>query len=154
MLNKHLRHALAAVALFIFTANAHATSLDLRPSASLSAIDVVEFQLKALQTPDNDGIAATFRFASPANKSITGPLDRFAKLFEAPQYNPMLRHSGAKVQELHNNGMQAELVAGIVDRGGQLRWYKFVLSKQSEAPYVNCWMTDAVSITKHPGKSA
>jgi len=154
MISKHSRQALAAMALFIFTANAHATSLDLTPSASLSATDVVEFQLKALQNPDNDGIAATFRFASPANKSVTGPLDRFARLFEAPQYNPMLKHSGARVQELSNNGVQAELVAGIVDRSGQLRWYKFVLSKQSEAPYINCWMTDAVSITKRPGKSA
>jgi len=154
MINKHLRRTLATVAMFIFTVNAHASSLDLTPNASLSALEVVEFQLKALQHPDSDGIAATFRFASPTNKSVTGPLDRFSKLFEAPQYNPMLKHSGAKVSELSNNGKRAELVAGIVDRSGQLRWYKFVLSKQSEAPYVNCWMTDAVSITKRPGKSA
>jgi len=153
MISKLLRHALV-VALFVFATIAHGNTLDLKPNPSLTALDVVEFQLKALQSANDNGIAATFRFASPANKSVTGPLERFSMLFDAPQYNPMLKHSGAKVQELRNNGARAEIVAGIVDRAGQLHWYKFILSKQSAAPYINCWMTDAVSITNHPGKSA
>ena len=41
-------------------------------------------QLDALRNngPYNEGIERTFRFASPANRELTGPLERFAELLE------------------------------------------------------------------------
>lgn len=128
--------------------------LSLQPTPTLTPQDVVEFQLDALQQATDDGISATFRFASPANRKMTGPLSRFSRLFDAPQYQPMLNNRGTEIRLLHNDGSNAELVAGVVDNTGELHWYRFQLSKQSETPYENCWMTDAVMAVPHPGRSA
>ncbi len=130
------------------------TDLTLQPNPTLTAQEVVDFQLSALKQANEDGISATFRFASPANRKMTGPLSRFSKLFDAPQYRPMLENQGTEIKLVSNDGFTAELLAGVVDKTGDLHWYRFRLSKQSESPYENCWMTDAVMAVPHPGRSA
>lgn len=128
--------------------------LTLQPSPVLTPQEVVDFQLKALKHNSTDGISATFRFASPANRKMTGPVARFSKLFDSPQYQPMLNNRGTDIKLISNNGVTAELIAGVVDPGGELHWYRFRLSRQSEPPYKNCWMTDAVMAVPYPGDSA
>jgi len=130
------------------------TDLTLQPNPTLTAQEVVDFQLTALKQANEDGISATFRFASPANRKMTGPLSRFSKLFDAPQYRPMLENQGTEIKLVSNDGFTAELLAGVVDKTGDLHWYRFRLSKQSESPYENCWMTDAVMAVPHSGRSA
>ncbi len=130
------------------------TDLSLQPNPTLTAQEVVDFQLTALQQASDEGISATFRFASPANRKMTGPISRFSKLFDAPQYRPMLENQGTQIKLVSNNGFNAELLAGVVDKSGDLHWYRFRLSKQSESPYENCWMTDAVVAVPHSGRSA
>ena len=149
---------LAAVLLLAFCTTfgwtQQTADLTLQPNPTLTAQEVVDFQLTALQQAPDDGISATFRFASPANRKITGPISRFAKLFDAPQYRPMLENQGTQIKLLSNDGITAELLAGVVDKSGDLHWYRFRLSKQSESPYENCWMTDAVMAVPHSGRSA
>ena len=58
------------------------------PKPELTPEQVVEIQVEALRkndvpTPDA-GIATTFRFASPGNRKVTGPLERFAPIVKAP----------------------------------------------------------------------
>jgi len=96
----------------------------------------------------------TLTFASPANRKVTGPLSRFSQLFDAEQYRPMLENQGTEIKLVSNDGVTAELLAGVVDKSGDLHWYRFQLSKQSESPYENCWMTDAVMAVPHSGRSA
>lgn len=149
-----------AVLLFatLFTTNSYSATPDnklaLQPHPSLSPRSVVEFQLIALQQASDNGIEATFRFASPANKKMTGPLAKFSRLFDSAQYQPMLENRGTQIKLVSNDGYNAELLAGVVDETGDLHWYRFQLSKQTEAPYVGCWMTDAVMAVAHPGRSA
>lgn len=127
----------------------------LEPTPELSPVDVVNFQLKSLQENTNgDGIAATFRFASPANKEMTGPLARFAQLFDIPQYRPMINHQGATVELKSVDETAAEVVAEIVDEDGSIHQYRFRLSRQSDGEFTNCWMTDAVIWDPRPGRSA
>ncbi len=145
--------AIVATVLSLCSTVSLAQNLDLQPNPSLTPQDVVNFQLTALQDADN-GIAATFRFASPANKKITGPLSRFSALFDSPQYEPMLNHRGTEIKLLNNDGLTAELLAGVVDQSGDLHWYRFRLSKQISAPFQHCWMTDAVMAVPHSGRSA
>ena len=68
-----------------------------QPDPSLSPQDVVSIQLEALRnndTPyDNRGIEVTFNFASPANKRITGPIERFAAMVRGGAADP--KQSGA-----------------------------------------------------------
>jgi len=144
----------APILLFVFTTNSNAASLDLEPHPTLTPQEVVEFQLTALQSAADGGIEATFRFASPANKKMTGPIARFSRLFDSAQYQPMLDNKGTEIRLVSNDGFTAELLAGVVDDSGDLHWYRFRLSKQNESPYLNCWMTDAVIAVAHPGRSA
>jgi hypothetical protein len=52
-------------------------------------------QLQALEDGDAE---TTFAFASPANAVVTGPLERFSALLEAPTYKPLVRHVASEVR--------------------------------------------------------
>ncbi|MES2731386.1 MAG: DUF4864 domain-containing protein [Bacteroidota bacterium] len=116
------------------------------PSTDFSPHDVVEIQLKALQqnnTQDN-GIEIIFNFASPDNKALTGPLNHFKQIVKEPLYEPMLNFQSLRAAEMVEEGEQAEQVILITDKYGDLAAFLFTLSKQTQAPYQNCWMTDSV----------
>ena len=123
------------------------------PDPSLTPEQVIDIQLRALQNNsrlENDrGIEITFNFASPANRAMTGPLPRFISMVKNPPYSTMLdfesydtapiERDGERVQQrvtlLHKEGLHKQ---------GRRAIFIWVLSKQKEAPYVNCWMTDGV----------
>jgi hypothetical protein len=109
---------------------------------------VVRLQVEALannDTPRPDaGIETAFRFASPANKRATGPLERFRTLFDTPSYGPMIDHEAARYSAPQVNGRTAQVGAILTTKDGERVGYLFRLSKQAEAPYEACWMTDAV----------
>ena len=127
----------------------------LEPTPELTPVDVVTFQLKSLQeNSGGEGIAATYRFASPANKQMTGPLQKFALLFDIPQYRPMLNHQSADVILKKADESNAVVLTEIVDENGLIHQYRFRLSKQSGSAFNNCWMTDAVIWDPRPGRSA
>lgn len=117
-----------------------------RPRVDLGPDDVVRIQLHALRShgPTSDGIEQTFRFASPANRAATGPVDRFALLFQTPAYSPMLNHASAEIlSPIVARGQALVPVTIFLDDGSEVD-YMFVLSRQTEAPYEDMWMTDAV----------
>ena len=120
----------------------------LRPRPAYAPDQVVRIQIEALG--DNDrphpdaGIEITFRFASPANRKVTGPLPRFIEMVHNPAYRPMLNHRGARYGKLKREGDHASQTVILKTRDGNRVGYLFQLSRQSEAPYKDCWMTDSV----------
>jgi hypothetical protein len=118
------------------------------PAPSLSPGEVVTIVLNALQHNDDPqpdaGIATTFEFASPANRLETGPLQRFALLIKTPAYRVMLGFRTARRDRLEIDGSHAKQRVVIVGRDGSQVTYVFLLSKQSDGPFANCWMTDGV----------
>lgn len=145
---------LSVVCLLLLSRFSFAENLDLQPNPELSPQQVVLFQLRALQSASDEGIAATFRFASPANRKITGPLEKFSRLFESSQYQPMINHQSAEVKLINSDEQTAELQASLIDSSGNVHRYQFRLSKQKSAPFVDCWMTDAVMAVPHSDRSA
>lgn len=119
-----------------------------RPDPSLTPTDVVRIQLDALKANDelagDAGIATVFQFASPANRSITGPLDRFIDLVKTPEYRPMLNHRHAEAGPLVTSGDLAEQRVRITSAAGDEVTYVFVLSRQRAGAYAGCWMTEGV----------
>lgn len=121
---------------------------ELRPRPAYPPEKVVRIQIEALG--DNDrphpdaGIEITFRFASPANKKATGPLPRFIEMVHNPAYRPMLNHGGARYGKLKREGNQASQTVILKTGGGSRVGYLFQLSRQTESPYKDCWMTDSV----------
>jgi len=118
------------------------------PDPSLSPRDVVSIQIEALQQNDTPyvdrGIEVTFNFASPTNKSVTGPLKRFTVMVHNPTYGPMIDHRSAKYENLMVEGDIARIDVILISREGAYVGYRFILSRQHGNNYDGSWMTDAV----------
>ncbi len=119
-----------------------------KPDPSLSPQDVVSIQIEALRNNDipyeNRGIEVTFNFASPANKRLTGPLERFAEMVRNPIYGPMINHRTAKYEALVIEGETARIDVILNSNDGDYLGYRFILSRQHGNEYEGSWMTDAV----------
>jgi hypothetical protein len=145
-----MKQFLLAAALFAATA-APMVAADLpqtKPDPSLSPQDVVSIQIEALRNNDtpyeNRGIEVTFNFASPANKRITGPIERFAAMVRNPIYAPMINHRTAKYGKLMIEGEIASIDIILISEDGAYVGYRFTLSRQHGNQYEGSWMTDAV----------
>ena len=118
------------------------------PDPSLSPQDVVSIQIEALRnndTPYEDrGIEVTYNFASPTNKRMTGPLERFKVMVRNPVYGPMINHRSAEYENVRVEGDFAQVDAILQSKDGQYLGYRFMLSRQHGNEYEGSWMTDAV----------
>ena len=130
-------------------------SESLVPNPGLSPGDVIRIQLEALRNNDEQdrGIAVAFRFASPANRVNTGPLSRFIAMIERGPYALMLDFNHADYGLVETVGDQARQRVTLTGARASTTYW-FFLSRQSEAPYVDCWMTDAVYIARSDGQVA
>ena len=93
---------------------------------------------------ENRGIEVTFEFASPANKRMTGPLERFKVMVRNPIYGPMINHRNAKYENLMVEGEFARIDVILTSKEGEYLGYRFILSRQHGNQYEGSWMTDAV----------
>ena len=118
------------------------------PDPSLSPQDVVSIQIEALQNNDipyeDRGIEVTFNFASPANKRMTGPLERFKAMVRNPVYGAMINHRSAKYENLLVEGEFARIDVVLNTKEGAYLGYRFILSRQHGNEHEGSWMTDAV----------
>lgn len=118
------------------------------PNRNLSPADVVRIQIRALGRNDmpheNAGIEIAFRFASPRNKLVTGPLSRFIQLVSNSVYRAMLDHRQAKYGPLQIEGVKATQPVILIASDGQRVGYLFTLSRQDGGTCDGCWMTDGV----------
>ncbi len=135
--------------LVVLAAPAGATHLpQTEPDPSLSPRDVVSIQIEALRnnyTPyESRGIEVTFNFASPANKRMTGPLERFKVMVRNPIYGPMIDHRNANYENLEVEGDFAKIDVILISKDGEYLGYRFILSRQHGNQYEGSWMTDAV----------
>jgi hypothetical protein len=116
------------------------------PDPSLSAVDVVRIQMRALQTngATDQGIRITFGFASPSNKRVTGPFERFAQMIKSPPYDAMLNAQAVEFGALQMSDGRAMQEVLVATADGETAAYLFMLRRQTEAPVEGCWMTEAV----------
>ncbi len=116
------------------------------PSPELEPSEVVRIQVDALRsnTSLNRGIELTYRFASPDNKRYTGPLARFIDMVRSAPYDRLLNHLSAQYGPVALSANEAHQMVIIVDAAGEEVGYIWVLSRQSEGAFKDCWMTDAV----------
>ena len=147
--------ALSAAPLRAQGGEAEPLSESLVPDPALSPGDVIRIQIEALRHNDDQdrGVAVAFRFASPANRANTGPLSRFIAMIKQGPYALMLDFREAAygpVETESNRARQRVTLTGA----RETMTYWFYLSRQSEAPYVDCWMTDAVYIEPSAGQVA
>ena len=138
-----------AALLVVLAAPVGATHLpQTEPDPSLSPQGVVSIQIEALRNNDtpyeNRGIEVTFNFASPANKRITGPLERFKVMVRNSIFGPMIDHRSAKYENLVVEDDSARIDVILTSKEGVYLGYRFFLSRQHGNRYEGSWMTDAV----------
>jgi hypothetical protein len=116
------------------------------PSPDLSPDEVVRLQVNALRAfqQDQSALNQCYVFASPANRAVTGPLDRFAAMVQNEIYSPLVRQTNALVGRPVIREGQATVLVTVLDASRTARCFRFFLSKQNDPQYRDCWMTDAV----------
>ncbi len=118
------------------------------PAPDISAEAVVKIQLDALQnndiSPDNLGIRIAWRFASPANKAATGPVEHFIQMVKNPLYRHMIGFEHATLERIRFAGNLAQQRVTLHHRGDESAVYVFTLSKQRDGQEKGCWMVDGV----------
>ncbi len=126
----------------------------LAPAPAFDPAEVTQIQLDALRTNTliNEGIALTFRFASPANRQVTGPLPRFVKMLRSPPYDRLLNHQEVEYGPLRVEDDTAYQPVIVTASDGQQTGYLWVMSRQRDGEYKDCWMTDAVLSTEQPAQ--
>jgi hypothetical protein len=65
-------------------------------------------------------------------------------MIRQPKYAVLLDAKHFLVGRASVNGRQAHLLLTVVDSQGNLCLFRCLLSKQTRATYIDCWMTDAV----------
>eukprot|EP00640_Fibrocapsa_japonica_P005047 CAMPEP_0113946468 /NCGR_PEP_ID=MMETSP1339-20121228/57726_1 /TAXON_ID=94617 /ORGANISM="Fibrocapsa japonica" /LENGTH=211 /DNA_ID=CAMNT_0000952565 /DNA_START=53 /DNA_END=688 /DNA_ORIENTATION=+ /assembly_acc=CAM_ASM_000762 len=118
------------------------------PNTSLSALEVVELQLLALQgnKPEySDGVKAVFDFISPEFKRKQRDTD-----ITSDSISPGLRRAlGCRyfhVSETSSHGdpRRKSFVAFVHTYDGVVQKYVFVISRQLSGEYSGCWMTERI----------
>jgi hypothetical protein len=122
------------------------------PSPVLDPAEVVRIQVEALRNNSslNEGIALTYRFASPNNRRSTGPLGRFTVMVRTDPYDRLLNHRRARYEPLALSGNVAHQLVIITDPAGEEIAYHWTLVRQEEGKFKDCWMTDAVIPSVRP----
>ena len=139
-------HAAAAKPDFISELNELDLSRIVLPSAGLAPDEVVRLQIAGLsdQRPDGVGILQCYALASPANRAVTGPLDRFGKMVRNGPFQCMAKPRAMLVGSPQVADRTGRVLVTVVDQHDQIHAFTFVLGRQAEAPFMDCWMTEAV----------
>lgn len=117
------------------------------PNTELTPSEVVQIVIDALKSNDptnnDDGIATVFEFASPGNKSVTGPLQRFTDMIKGG-FGDMLNHVKSEFGEIDIKDKTALQAVWLTSADGSETGYVFQLGKQTTGEYENMWMTESV----------
>lgn len=148
----------SAGAIALLCSVAFAAEPALEPDPTLTPDQVVEIQLAALAENDSpardNGIRTTFQFASPSNRKVTGPVERFIVMVKNPLYLPLLDHATSEVRKLETTATVAQRHVIVTDAEGNRATFIWILSKQPDGPYKDCWMTDSVQRIEDVGPPA
>ncbi|GAB3823295.1 DUF4864 domain-containing protein [Pontibacter rugosus] len=119
----------------------------LKPDKTLSAEEVINIQLRALQQNDktDSGVITVFNFSSPVNRMHLGPLEHFRLMVRDPAYRPMLNFKSHKKGQLVVSGKSAYQLVVIESPDGQQEAFMFILAKQRKGNYKDCWMTEGIA---------
>jgi hypothetical protein len=154
-----LLHRGFLVLLFLWAGYGKAVAADMvQPSPYIAAAEVVAIQLNGLQyndTPQIDaGILQTWAFAHPRNRTITGPLPRFAAMLKGPGYSMMINHLSHQITPAQAGDGWQKFDVLMEAENGDVVHFSWVVEKVAHGPYQGCWMTVAVSAPRLAGQGS
>lgn len=115
-------------------------------SPSFSPEKVVDIQIQAMRAAveSPERIRDCFALASPSNREMTGPIDRFASMVMTGPYSSLAKAPDFQVGSAVLEGDYAAVLVTTMPEPGVPNAFRFVLEKQQLPPYKDCWMTVAV----------
>ena len=129
--------------------SASVSSQIIMPSPELVPEEVVEIQLLGLKLTKGDSSSVEMQqvwaFAHPSNKAMTGPLARFAKLFDMPAYRPLLGHTSHQILRLAQSEDYVQMQVQVTGQDSQSYVYLWVVGRATSGPEAGSWMTLSVS---------
>jgi len=116
------------------------------PRPELTPEQVVSKQVESMRASwlDHDRLRECYSFAAPSNRAVTGPFERFANLVRSSPYDNLGTCQAYQVGKAVVEGNSAAVLVSLHTSDDQSLAFRFLLSKQSEAPYEDCWMTEGV----------
>ena len=93
------------------------------PNPELAPEEVVRLQLAGLSDaqPDGVGILQCFCLASPGNRVVTGPLERFGQMVRSEPYECMTRPRAVLIGSAQHGHDVARLLVTIIDEQHGIR---------------------------------
>ena len=132
----------------------------------MPARQIIKIQMDTLKQ-GNDGIRVAYKFASPMNKSSTGPYKRFKNMVQNDLYKHLVGNKAWKFipKSIDKTMYKYKAIVEVVSGFDQLKYrYKFTLSKQYdwgrkrplydrfEKMYLDgYWRTDSVELVQGGG---
>jgi hypothetical protein len=142
---------LLAGLLCIASASAFAAPPPAGPNPDLDPAQTVDAMLAAMKKNTDAGIAELFRFSSPRNAEVTGPLSRFTQMIRE-NFTDLLGHRAARQLPAFVDGPRAKIAVEVQSSDGQVHHYGFLLTRQDAPACDGCWMADAVvNLDETPG---
>ena len=124
-----------------------ADTLANEPNRNLTPEQIVVIVVDALKHNDpstgDNGINTVYNFASPGNKSSTGPIARFTQMIKGG-FPDMLNHVDSSFSDIEVSDGTAVQAVWFTSRNGLEKGYVFQLGKQVGGEYDGMWMTEAV----------
>lgn len=126
-----------------------------QPNPDWQAREVVSIQLNALKDNDSptkdSGIEQVWAFAHPQNKSMTGPLPRFAQMIRSPGYAVLVDHRRHEISEVRETLNNAVFLVRVLARDGSFYGFQWQLRKAALEAGPS-WMTTRVSAARTTGE--
>jgi hypothetical protein len=117
------------------------------PHRDLTPEQVVQVCLDALQNDDllpaHESIRFAFNFVSPAHREFVGPVETFIAIIKNPLYRDLGGFERAELSDAVRVGDVAQQRVRLIHKQHRAV-YTFILSRQIDTPFHDCWMIDAV----------
>ena len=120
--------------------------LSLSPTCERPPGLVIHIQVEALRNNNpatDEGIATVWRFAAPSNKAVTGPYEAFVGTVRT-RYRPLLTADSVRYDPITREGDRVRRNV-TVTTDNSTTTYEWILTRQSDPPYEDCWMTSGVT---------
>ncbi|MEN7548009.1 DUF4864 domain-containing protein [Rapidithrix thailandica] len=141
----HLMFVVAIIILsIILTSHTAQNTLSTSP-ADLSPMDVVQQQLKALQTNplDDKGIQHAYQFTSPQQKWQNGGWEQYSFQLKNSFCKELLNCQHFELMALDVHGERAQQLVKVINHEGKAFTFMFELTK-----YHSGWLTDNIAYLK------
>ncbi|GAB5405492.1 MAG: hypothetical protein Aurels2KO_37230 [Aureliella sp.] len=117
-------------------------------SADMTPEEVVGKQVQSIRdaVDSPESIRECFALASPGNRKLTGPVERFADMVMTEPYAILAKAPEIQVGTAVTEDEYAAVLVTAVAETGVPAAFRFILERQALAPYEGCWMTVAVEV--------